>query len=174
MKSTLATLLVAAATAIGLCACGGGDDTSASSTSVSTTTSADVSTDDYTKQIEDRCTQYQEDRSAAEEPLQDVASPDELTEEDLQAAAPDIVALDDVTRTLVADTEAFPRPAENAQELEVIYSHLDEAVAALDDADAAAEAGDVDALVAAFGEVDAGLQSADKANSANYGFNLCS
>jgi hypothetical protein len=174
MKPTLATLLASAVAAVCLAACGGDDSTSADSTTVSTTTSADVSMEDYTKQVEDRCAQYQTERTAAEEPLQDVGDPSSLSEDELKAAAPDLAALDDTTRSMIADAEAFPRPADNAAELETIYGFLDDSAAALDDADAAAAAGDVDAMLAAFDEVDAGLQSADKANSANYGFNTCS
>src|SRR5690349_14700254 len=132
-----ALALAALVLALALAGCGD-DDTEMTTAPVAT--SADMSRDLYVRQVHERCDAYIHERRRLEQPLQDAGDPTKMSEDELQDVADEIMAVDNATRGIVADTAAIPRPEDDAAELETIFGHLNEMTAALDDADAAAQA----------------------------------
>jgi hypothetical protein len=138
-RSALGLLLTTVFAASG---CGGNDE--------ETSTAAPLSKDEYVQRVEERCAAYQDEREAAAQPLEELGDPAQLAPSELEDASDDIIALSETTRQVISDLEAIPRPVEDTETLDMTFAAADQAVAALDDVDAAAVAGDGQALGAAY------------------------
>ena len=162
--------IVPAALAVALIASGCDDDNGDETTAAAPTKAQ------YVQSVKDRCSQYLNERQAAEKPLQqafgNAEDPSEIPPEELKAGAEQIAALNDTTREVLTDLAELPRPEADQAGLEEVFANFDEGKAALDEADQAAAAGDGAALGASFEDFDKAVDK-NGALSDEYGFSVC-
>jgi hypothetical protein len=136
--------------------CGGGSDT--------------IPNKEYVKRVKDRCTAYKHERDQAQKEIKGnpLASPEKL-----KAAAPAIVTVNDTLRKAVSDLKVIPDPKKGANRVQSTFAAVDEGMAALTAADAAAREGDLRGIKRAFKEVNAAFARANKIGR-ELGFGTCS
>jgi DNA topoisomerase IB len=169
VRSTSITSCAALAAIALVAGCGGGNN--------DTTTQAAVTKPEYVQSVKARCGEYQKQRQAAEQPLQElfksVKDPSQIPSEQLKAASDKVVALDDTTRQVLTDLEALPRPAADKATLDPVFATYADAQAALDEADQAAANGDGAGVSAANNKLDQALSSGSKQVKDEFGFSAC-